>query len=77
MSGTSVRSWLEARMAKEHIPAGTEVVRGTYRCNACANEYEATDEKEKLPMCSVCDSISWRLYRLAESSEKPKAKRNE
>lgn len=55
-------------MAKEHIPAGTEVKQGTYQCNACANEYECTIDGEKLPMCCVCDSMSWRSRQLAKSS---------
>lgn len=46
-------------MAKEHIAAGTKVAPGRYRCNACANQYECNLE-EQLPMCPVCDSISWR-----------------
>ncbi|GEM_PF-3368979 len=47
-------------MTKEKIIAGSEVQPGKYRCNACANEYECREEGEKLPMCSVCDSVSWR-----------------
>jgi hypothetical protein len=53
-------------MAKEHIAAGTEVRAGTYRCNACANELECEETGEKLPLCCVCDSASWRTYRLKE-----------
>jgi hypothetical protein len=51
-------------MAKEHIGAGTQVAPGIYKCNACANEYDCQEEGEKLPQCCVCDSISWRAYRL-------------
>ena len=51
-------------MAKAHIAAGTKVDPGIYRCNACANKYECRDEDEKLPRCEVCDSISWRTFRL-------------
>jgi hypothetical protein len=58
-------------MLKEHIAAGTEVPPGTYRCNACANEHECKEEGEKVPQCCVCDSISWRTYRL---KNKPGAK---
>ena len=50
----------EKDMAKEHIPAGSEVRPGTYQCNACANEFVCTEDGEKLPMCCVCDSMSWR-----------------
>ena len=57
-------------MAKEHIPAGAEVVRGTYQCNACANEYECTEDGEKLPMCCVCDSVSWRSRQVAKPSRR-------
>jgi Zn finger protein HypA/HybF involved in hydrogenase expression len=55
-------------MAKEHIAAGSKVVPGIYRCNACANQYECTLEEQELPMCPVCDSISWRAYRLAKDT---------
>jgi len=51
-------------MANEHIPAGTKVAPGVYRCNACANQYECTLEEQELPMCPVCDSISWRTFKL-------------
>jgi len=57
-------------MAKEHIAAGTEVKAGTYRCNACANKHECKEEREQLPRCEVCDSISWRTYRLSGGAEK-------
>ncbi len=50
-------------MPRENIPAGAEVEPGVYRCNACANEHECLQEGEKLPMCCVCDSISWRRSR--------------
>ncbi len=63
-------------MAKEHIPAGTEVPEGIYRCNACANEYETQGEKDRLPSCSVCDSISWKAYRLSGGSVPGEAKKN-
>lgn len=61
-------------MEKEHIPAGTEVLPGVYRCNACANEHESREEGEKLPRCEVCDSISWRPLRLTkkQAGNKPK-----
>lgn len=52
-------------MAKEHIAAGTKVRPGVYRCNACANQYECTLAENELPMCPVCDSISWRAHKLA------------
>jgi hypothetical protein len=52
-------------MAKEHIPAGSKVVPGIYRCNACANQLECTSQEEELPMCPVCDSISWRTQQIA------------
>lgn len=52
------------RMTKEHIPAGSKVVPGVYRCNACANQYECSLEGEELPMCSVCDSVSWRTQQI-------------
>jgi hypothetical protein len=55
-------------MVKEHIPAGKEVAPGIYRCNACANQYECTEEGQKLPSCPVCDSISWRAQRLAKEA---------
>ena len=64
----------EVNMAKEHIAAGTVVAPGLYRCNACANEHECQEEGEKLPQCRVCDSISWKTYRLAK---KPAGKQNE
>lgn len=57
-------------MAREHIEAGTEVKAGVYRCNACANQHECCREREKLPRCQVCDSISWRTLRLARQSGK-------
>ena len=52
-------------MVKEHIPAGSLVDPGLYRCNACANQYECTMEGEALPMCPVCDSVSWRTQQIA------------
>lgn len=55
-------------MAKEHIPAGSEVVPGIYRSNACANRYECTLEEQELPMYQVCDSISWRAFKLANDA---------
>jgi hypothetical protein len=59
-------------MPKENIAAGTSVPPGIYQCNACANEFECTEEGEKVPQCCVCDSISWRTYRLKnKSGEKP------
>jgi len=61
-------------MAKEHIAAGTVVAPGVYHCNACANEHECQEEGEKLPQCRVCDSISWKTYRLAK---KPAGKQDE
>jgi hypothetical protein len=66
----------EKLMPKEHIAAGAKVHAGIYRCNACANEHECKEEGEKLPQCSVCDSISWRTYRLKSSvSDKKNAKK--
>lgn len=58
-------------MAKEHIPAGSEVPPGTYQCNACANEVVCTEDGEKLPMCCVCDSMSWRCRQVSNSSPRP------
>ncbi len=55
-------------MGKEHIAAGSKVACGTYRCNACANEFEAKEENAKLPTCSVCDSISWKTHRLVKEA---------
>ena len=55
-------------MVKEHIPAGRKVVPGVYRCNACANQYECTSEEDELPMCPVCDSVSWRAFKLAKDA---------
>jgi len=61
----------EVMMAKEHISAGSKVAPGVYRCNACANRYECAAEGEELPMCPVCDSVSWRTLQLSkEESEK-------
>jgi len=51
-------------MTKEHIGAGTEVQAGTYRCNACANEHVCSEDGDKLPLCCICDSASWKAYRL-------------
>jgi hypothetical protein len=62
-------------MKKEHISAGTEVSPGLYQCNACANEFECCKEGEKLPMCAVCDSMSWRTRRLARPADRPKEDR--
>jgi hypothetical protein len=62
-------------MVKEHIPAGTKVVPGVYRCNACANRYECRLEEEELPMCPVCDSISWRLQQLKKDASGKKNER--
>jgi hypothetical protein len=62
----------EVTVMKEHIPTGTEVIPGVYRCNACANEHEIQEEGEKLPICCACDSISWRTYRLAKDCKKEK-----
>lgn len=59
-------------MKKEHVQAGTEVVKGVYQCNACANEHEVKDDESKLPPCSVCDSISWRVFRVAADTRKSK-----
>jgi len=56
-------------MSGEKVIAGTEVAPGVYRCNACANHLETKEDKEKLPACSICDSVSWRVYRFAS---KPK-----
>lgn len=56
-------------MPREHIPAGAKVAAGSYRCNACANEYECREDGEQLPMCQVCSSISWRTRRLRASSK--------
>lgn len=58
-------------MVQEHIGAGTRVAPGKYRCNACANEVELNEEGDKLPQCRVCDSISWRTYRLKEKAAAP------
>jgi hypothetical protein len=55
-------------MANEHIAAGSKVRPGIYRCNACANQYECTLEVDELPMCPVCDSISWRAHNLAKDA---------
>jgi len=55
-------------MGKEHIPTGSKVDPGIYRCNACANKYECTFEGDELPMCPVCDSISWRTQQIAKGS---------
>jgi hypothetical protein len=52
------------------ILAGTKVARGIYKCNACANEYESKEEEEVLPICSACDSISWRNLRLSDDSKR-------
>lgn len=57
-------------MAKEHIGTGTKVPPGIYRCNACANEIECREEGERLPLCSACESSSWRTCRLIEPSTK-------
>ena len=62
-------------MAKEHIPAGSKVAAGIYRCNACANQYECTLEGEELPMCPVCDSVSWRTQQLAKEASGRKNER--
>lgn len=51
-------------MPKEHIPAGSRVNPGTYRCNACANSFECTEEGQELPICQACSSISWRTHQL-------------
>jgi len=60
-------------MTKEKIIAGSEVQPGVYRCNSCANEHECREDGEKLPMCSVCDSISWReSHRYSPESERKK-----
>lgn len=56
-------------MNKEHIAAGTEVRPGIYKCNACANQHEVRETSEKLPSCSVCDSISWKAARMAREDE--------
>ncbi len=64
-------------MAREHIPAGTEVRQGIYQCNACANEFECTMDGEKLPMCCVCDSTSWRPRQVIKpSSQKGSEKKS-
>jgi len=60
-------------MKKEHIATGTTVQAGTYRCNACANEHVCKEDGEKLPLCCVCDSASWRPYRVGVG--KPQEKR--
>jgi hypothetical protein len=60
-------------MTKEHIGAGTEVQAGTYRCNACANEHVCSEDGDKLPLCCICDSASWKAYRLKK--EKADAKK--
>ncbi len=57
-------------MPKEHIGTGTKVPPGVYRCNACANEIECREDGEKLPLCSACESSSWRTCRLTERPEK-------
>jgi len=57
-------------MVKEHIGTGTQVPPGIYRCNACANEIECREEGEMLPLCSACESSSWRPFRLIERSGK-------
>jgi hypothetical protein len=62
----------EVAMPKEHIAAGTEVKPGVYRCNACANEHECCQDGEKLPLCQVCDSASWKTYRLTQEKEAEK-----
>jgi hypothetical protein len=55
-------------MAKEHIAAGSKVAPGTFRCNASANHYECTGEENELPMCPVCDSVSWRTFKLEKDA---------
>lgn len=59
-------------MAKEHVPSGTPVKPGVYKCNACANEHECCEEGEVLPLCSVCDSASWKTFRLTQPGDGPK-----
>ena len=59
-------------MTREHVGAGTEVRAGTYRCNACANEHVCNEDGEKLPLCCVCDSASWRPYRVGEKPQEKK-----
>ncbi len=62
-------------MPKEHIIAGTEVEPGVYRCNACANEHECREDGEKLPLCAVCDSASWKMHRPASDTKSGKPSR--
>jgi hypothetical protein len=54
----------------EKILAGTKVEPGVYRCNACANEHESREVGQELPVCSACDSISWRHYCALDNSKK-------
>jgi hypothetical protein len=54
----------------EKILAGTKVAPGIYRCNACANEHESKEDGAELPVCSACDSISWRRFRALHNSKK-------
>ncbi len=63
-------------MAKEVILAGTEVDCGVYRCNACANEHECKEEGEKLPMCVICDSMSWRRSGKPPATQKGETSRS-
>jgi hypothetical protein len=60
----------EMTMPKEHIGTGTKVPPGVYQCNACANEIECREEDGKLPLCSACESSSWRTRRLTERPAK-------
>lgn len=52
-------------MEREKFQAGNKVPKGVYQCNACANEHETREDMEKLPLCCVCDSSSWKARRLA------------
>ncbi len=46
-------------MKKDHIPAGSDVSAGTYKCNNCGKEIKVSSVTS-LPPCAVCDGADWK-----------------
>ncbi|MEG6549578.1 hypothetical protein V6C53_04980 [Desulfocurvibacter africanus] len=63
-------------MKKNHVPSGSDISAGTYRCNNCGKEIQI-GSKTSLPPCARCHGSSWSVVKGVGDAKKdpyPKGK---